>query len=260
MCQVNIFIVMNIKKIIKEEMGDFDWASDVEPFKPFNVKSDYMITGVPSKEVETKFLDKLYELYGKEFIDKNKRRFVVLDNERINDYDELIVIYVSYDEMYGGYISTGWDYDDDERITDSDKDYEFKYTYNEFLNQSTQDQLTESNDFDWASDVSPFEIEPLTVIWLDTEMTPELIEKLYHEMKKANVHTRSGGGRPVELGDLDVLKHVQYLYIKFYKGETGQMYFGYGSTKDIYNQYKYDGVIDYLVGKPYKEIYLNQML
>ena len=31
MCQVNIFIVMNIKKIIKEEIDDFEWAKDIEP-------------------------------------------------------------------------------------------------------------------------------------------------------------------------------------------------------------------------------------
>jgi hypothetical protein len=253
---------MDIKKIIKEEMGNFDWASDVEPMVPFNVKSDYMITGVPSKEVETKFLDKLYELYGKEFIDKNKKHIRILDNQYINNYDGPIVIYVSYDEMYGGYISNGWDYDDHERITDSDKDYEFKYTYNQFLNQSTQDQLTESDDFDWASDVSPFDIGPLTVVWLDTEMTPELIEKLYHQMKKANVHTRGidDDERPVELKDLDILKHNIYQYIKFYKGETGLMYYGYGSTKDIYEKYQYNNVADHLVGKPYKEIYLSQML
>jgi hypothetical protein len=47
---------------------------------------------------------------------------------------------------YGdGYIATGWDYDDYDRITEDDKYYEFEYTYDEFLNQSTQDQLTAIN-------------------------------------------------------------------------------------------------------------------
>jgi hypothetical protein len=342
MCQVNIFIVMNIKKIIKEDMGDFDWASDVgeyepkvgdtvrckegystnpkskiyggrgykpnrefiihriteatnfdsrvilwpddgghgvylhtvevidlnmtesddfdwasdvEPFKPFDVTSNYMVTGVPSRDIETTLLNKLYELYGEELIDGSKRRINVLDNGHIDEYDGPIVLYVNYGD---GYIATGWDYDDYDRITEDDKYYEFEYTYDEFLNQSTQDQLTESDDFDWASDVTPFDIGPLTVIWLDTEQTPELLEKLYHHMKKAKVQTRSPKPRPIELKDLVNLKGK--VYLKLYKNESGLMLQSYGSTKDTFYEYEYVHVAEYLKGKPYKELYLSQML
>ncbi len=238
------------------ESDDFDWASDVEPFKPFDITTNYMVTGVPSEDVETKVLDKLYELYGEEYIDENKRTISVLDNQHIAEYDGPIVLYVKYD---GGYIATGWDYDDYDRITQEDKYYEFKYTYNQFLNQSTQDQLTESDDFDWASDVTPFDIGPLTVIWLDTEQTPELLEKLYHHLKKANVQTRSPGyNRPIELKDMVDLRSK--VYLKLYKNESGEMLQGYGSYKDVFYEYEYDNVADYLKGKPYKELYLSQML
>ena len=345
MCQVNIFIVMNIKKIVKEEMGDFDWASDVgdyepkvgdtvrckegynsnflspmfggsgyklnkvfivnriteatefesrvilwpedgdngvyshavevidfnitesddfdwvgdvEPFKPFDVTSNYMVTGVPSRDVETTLLDKLYELYGKEFIDENKRRINVLDNGHVENHDGPIVLYVDYETGVGDdYIYTNWDYDDDERITSDDVN-RTKYTYKQFLELSINTQITESDDFDWASDVTPFDIGPLTVIWLDTEQTPELLEKLYHHMKKANVQTRSPGYRPIELKDMVNLKGK--VYLKLYKNESGVMVQGYGSAKYAYHEYQYANVADYLKGKPYKELYLSQML
>lgn len=241
------------------ESDDFDWAKNIEPMKPFDIKSNYMVTGVPPGDVGTKVLDKLYELYGEEFIDKNKRRINVLNNNNIQEYGGPIVIYMDYETGVGyDYIYTNWDYDDSERVTEDDEEYGIQYTYNQFLNLQTQDQLTESDDFDWASDVTPFDIGPLTVIWLDTEQTPELLEKLYHHMEKANVQTRSPGYRPTELKDMANLKGR--VYLKLYKNESGVMVHGYGSDKDTYYDYQYDNVADYLKGKPYKELYLSQML
>lgn len=132
---------MNIKKIVKEEIDDFEWARNIEPMEPFDVKSTYMITGVPPLDVETKVLNKLYELYGEEFIDKNKRRINVLDNNNILLYGGPIVIYVDYEEGYDDFIYTNWDYDDSERVTEDDGEYGIHYTYNQFLNLQTQDQL-----------------------------------------------------------------------------------------------------------------------
>ena len=133
---------MNIKRIIKEAMDDFEWAKNIEPMKPFDIKSNYMITGVPPEDVETKVLDKLYELYGEEFIDKNKRRINVLNNNNIQEYGGPIVIYMDYETGVGDdYIYTYWDYDDSERVTEDDEDYGIQYTYNQFLNLQTQDQL-----------------------------------------------------------------------------------------------------------------------
>ena len=77
-------------------------------------------------------------------------------------------------------------------------------------------------------------------------------------MEKANVQTRSPGYRPTELKDMANLKGR--VYLKLYKNESGVMVHGYGSDKDTYYDYQYDNVADYLKGKPYKELYLSQML
>jgi hypothetical protein len=60
---------MDINRIIKEEINDFEWARDVVPNVQHVKTEEYIIYGVPYGNMDTVVYNRFCELYGKDMID-----------------------------------------------------------------------------------------------------------------------------------------------------------------------------------------------
>ncbi len=161
---------MNIKKIIKEEINDFDWVKDIQPETEWDKEKYYVLdirslSGVKLRETIDDIGDFAYSM----------------------DYD--VEIGVQYDNV--GYIyfepndevPEGYALDWTPRKT-TDPTFGGKYqmiSLEEFYHMAYGDEpLNESNDFDWVKDIEELPIPGTAwIMEIDPKDSEEVQQKLF---------------------------------------------------------------------------------
>ncbi len=125
---------MNIKRIIKEEINDFEWARDVVPNVQHVKTEEYIIYGVPYGNMDTVVYNRFCELYGKDMIDDliDDGSFNIFGNPNIDSGEAEFISFVVMPYKDGGIDMCLWG--------NFGSDIEPQYSYNEFLNMELVDQ------------------------------------------------------------------------------------------------------------------------
>lgn len=125
---------MNIKRIIKEEINDFEWARDVVPNVQHVKTEEYIIYGVPHTDFNTVVYNKFCKLYGKDYIDEliHDGSINIFHNPNIDIGGEEFISFIVMPYKDGGIDMCLWGY--------FGSDYGPQYSYTEFLNMELIDE------------------------------------------------------------------------------------------------------------------------
>ncbi len=124
---------MNINRIIKEEINDFEWARDVVPNVQHVKTEEYIIYGVPYGNMDTVVYNRFCELYGKDMIDDliDDGSFNIFGNPNIDSGEAEFISFIVMPYYNGGIDMCLWG--------NFGSDYGPQYSYHEFLNMELID-------------------------------------------------------------------------------------------------------------------------
>jgi hypothetical protein len=256
---------MNIRKIIKEEIGDFDWMRDVTPF---NTGEKYVITIIDKPiEYKKKILDLLHDnryycslepilgghgnIIDYELSDGFNLEeicYIVLDNYESLIYDD------GYKLSYLPCSNRGYTYEWVESYYGKDH----TIISSEQLIKILNNPLNEQDDFDWVRDVTPRVFDLLDIATKDNPR----INVYFYKGDFIRILDRNGmnyfdahdigdylGVEPEEVYDIskkDLMRYILGNHI------LGGSWHGYIDPKNIKDSSNYDTNEDY---KDYVDLY-----
>jgi len=117
-----IFIVMNIKQIVKEEIDSFDWATNVEPDIEINLEGDYMGVWPEFEKMLSEFREGMSWIDGE--VHSSDYDGNIYMRIRTNDFEFDINIHMRFNEERGDSLIT-WSIEDPNANSDGSDEGEY---------------------------------------------------------------------------------------------------------------------------------------
>lgn len=168
-----------IKKIIREEISDFDWVDDIDG----NIwdTNDHIV--FDTKPTTKEFYDLIKQGLQKPFTSEENRniweREIELGDEK--HYDDILKYY----NWLNKYATLSWDKSWGVRIGVEDKEYVDQGGLGNFIMFSDykSNVLMESNDFEWINEFgSIIYLEPQTLYYAEPPLTPDEVATFFNNI------------------------------------------------------------------------------